>query len=64
MEHRKHITRLLIIIAVLIPSFIVVRSLLIPQSFGKYGHYRGDNVQEQMNLPLVYQGADFCEDCH
>jgi len=63
-EHRKHIVRLLIILAVLVPGFVVARSLLIPESFGKYGHYRGDNVEEQMNLPLVYQEAGFCEECH
>lgn len=64
LEHRKHIIRLLIIVVVMVVGFFLVRSLLIPESFGKYGHYRGDNIREQMNLPLVYQGADFCKDCH
>ena len=64
MSPRKHITRLLTIIAVLVVGFLVVRSLLIPESFGKYGHYRGDNIKEQMNLPLVHLGSSFCKDCH
>ena len=60
----KHITRLLIIILVLAVGFLVVRSLLIPKSFGNYGHYRGDNIKEQMNLPLVHLGSSSCKDCH
>ena len=64
MSNRRHLTRLLIIIALLIVVFLIVRSLLIPTSFGEYGHYRGDNVEEQMNIPLVYQGSDFCSECH
>ncbi|MBW1824527.1 MAG: cytochrome C, partial [Deltaproteobacteria bacterium] len=44
MSPGKHITRLLIIILVLVVGFLVVRSLLIPKSFGNYGHYRGDNI--------------------
>lgn len=63
-SYRRHITRLLIIIALLIVGFLVVRSLLIPASFGEYGHYRGNNLEEQMNIPLVHQSSDFCSECH
>lgn len=49
---------------IIVAGFFLVRSLLIPKSFGKYGYYRGDNVKEQMDLPLVYLGSAFCKDCH
>ena len=64
LEHRKHITRLVVVVVIIVAGFLLVRSLLIPKSFGKYGHYRGENVQEQMDLPLVHQGSAFCKDCH
>ena len=64
MEHREHIIRLLIVIVFVVVILFLVRWFLIPQSFGRYGHYRGDNVKEQMDLPLVYLESAFCKDCH
>jgi len=52
------------IIAAVVVVFSLMRLFLIPESFGKYGHYRGDNREEQMNLPIVHQGSDYCKDCH
>jgi len=63
-EHREHIIRLLIVIGVVVVFLFLIRWLLIPQSFGRYGHYRGDNVGEQMDLPLVHMESFFCKDCH
>lgn len=57
-------TRLCIVIVVIVAGFFLVRSVLIPESFGTYGHYRGDNIHEQMDLPLVYLSSGFCKDCH
>ena len=62
--HKKHITRLLVVVVVILVGFFVMRSFLIPASFGKYGHYRGDNVKEQVNVPLVHMESAFCKDCH
>ena len=64
MSYRRHITRLLTIIGVVVVGFIVVRSLLIPDSFGEYGHFRGANLKEQMAISPLYQGADQCKECH
>ena len=63
-EYKRHITRLVVVVVVIIVGFFLARSFLIPKSFGKYGHYRGDNLKEQMSLPLVYLGSGFCKDCH
>jgi hypothetical protein len=53
-----------VIILALVAGFALVRSFLIPESFGTYGHYRGDNLAEQMNMPLVHLESAFCRDCH
>jgi len=39
--------------------------LFIPQSFGQYGHYRGDNVGEWIRLPATFSdGPAQCAACH
>ncbi|HLW55569.1 MAG TPA: multiheme c-type cytochrome [Candidatus Angelobacter sp.] len=44
--------------------FIIVRGFLVPRSFGQYGHYRGDAIQEVASKPIVYAGHQVCEGCH
>ena len=63
-RRRKHIERLLIVIISVVAVLFFIRALLIPQSFGRYGYYRGDSLKEQADLPLVYLESAFCEDCH
>lgn len=64
MSYRSHTIRLVMIIVVLVVVFMLVRSFMIPASFGTYGHYRGDNLEEQMNMPLVHLESAFCRECH
>ena len=64
MSYRSHTIRLVMIIVALVVVFALVRSFLIPESFGTYGHYRGDNLAEQMKMPLVHLESAFCRDCH
>lgn len=44
--------------------FVVVRSLLVPRSFGRYGHYRADAITEVAARPVEYAGHQVCESCH
>lgn len=44
--------------------FLVVRSFLVPRSFGRYGHYRADAIAETAALPISYAGHQVCEGCH
>lgn len=55
----------------LIPNFIVfiglfllIRHLLIPDSFGQFGHYRGDVLLEIESIPAVYADKEDCHACH
>lgn len=45
-------------------TFLIVRGLLIPRSFGEYGFYRADNVKEQMDKPIHFGSKDVCSACH
>ncbi len=45
-------------------AFLIVRSLLIPHSFGTFDHYRGDNVAEQREKPVNFGERTSCAECH
>ena len=52
-------------IAVLVlVGFFSMRAMFVPQSFGKYGHYRADSVEDIKKLPIQYGGAKICAECH
>jgi hypothetical protein len=44
--------------------FVAVRAAVIPKSFGQYGPYRGDALNEISSQPIAYAGHDACEACH
>ena len=44
--------------------FLVVRSVLVPKSFGEYGPYRGAALGEIVARPIAYAGHETCETCH
>ncbi|MBA4410990.1 MAG: hypothetical protein Q8S54_10880 [Bacteroidota bacterium] len=55
---------LLPLLAVFICIFLVARHFLIPESFGKYGHYRANSIDETAALPINYVGKKACAECH
>ncbi len=55
---------LLPLLVVFILIFLVARHFLIPESFGKYGHYRANSMDEIAALPIHYVGKAVCVDCH
>ncbi|MDD5210048.1 MAG: cytochrome c3 family protein [Elusimicrobiales bacterium] len=64
MKDVQHLIRVVIIFAVALVGFLSVRSLLVPKSFGKLGHYRADSVDEFAAQPRHYAGAEACKKCH
>lgn len=55
---------LLPLLFLFIMIFLITRHFLIPESFGKYGYYRADSMEEIAALPIVYVGKSVCVDCH
>ena len=55
---------LAVIVVLLVAGLIVVRVILVPKSFGKYGHYRADAVEEIASHRVVYAGFQACAECH
>ena len=64
-SHTKHYFRAIFLLIAGVLLFFTVRAFLIPPSFGRYGFYRGDNVEEQMNHKVKFANADACATvCH
>jgi hypothetical protein len=55
---------LLPFLAVFICIFLVARHFLVPESFGKYGHYRANSLEDNAAFPVHYAGKSVCIDCH
>jgi hypothetical protein len=45
-------------------TFLGVRGLFVPKSFGQYGHYRGNAIAEIAARPIHFAGHQACETCH
>lgn len=64
MKDIRHLIRAGILALLVIIIFTIVRSIALPPSWGKYGHYRASAIDEEMAKPLVYQGHPTCKICH
>jgi cytochrome c7-like protein len=63
-KEANHLFRLAAVFAAGILIFLLVRGLLVPRSFGQYGHFRGDALAEIKTQPPHYAGHAACEACH
>ena len=59
-----HLFRLAVVFVVVFLLFLGIRSLVIPRSFGQYGHYRGNAIPEIAGRPINFAGHQACETCH
>ncbi len=59
-----HLFRLAAVFVCGILAFLGIRAVLVPKSFGQYGHYRGDALAEVAARPVSFAGHPACEDCH
>ena len=55
---------LLFLFTIFIVAFIIVRRLLIPDTFGDIGHYRADALIDVANSEIVFASKEDCIDCH
>jgi hypothetical protein len=58
------LTRLALAFTVFIALFLFARSVLIPDTFGQYGHYRGASLGDNAGRELHYAGQQACFECH
>lgn len=58
------ISRLVILFAIIIALFLLLRFFLKPESFGELGHYRAKAITENLNQTPNYIGTEKCIVCH
>jgi Cytochrome c7 and related cytochrome c len=60
----EHLVRLAVVFAIGMIAFVILRSAVVPRSFGQYGHYRGAAIAEIASRPIRLAGHATCESCH
>ena len=64
MKDIEHLLRVAGVFVLVITGFLVARHFLVPETFGKYGHYRAAAAEEMKSLPLRHAGEAACLPCH
>jgi len=59
-----HLLRPALVLVAGMAVFLVVRAAVVPQGFGKYGHYRPGALELVRQRPIGYAGQDTCVMCH
>jgi hypothetical protein len=59
-----HLVRLGLAALFVLLVFLAVRHTLVPESFGRYGHYRAASLDEIAARPPVFAGHQTCATCH
>ena len=64
MRDAGHLVRLVAVLVVGLALFFVVRGMVVPAGFGKYGHYRPGALDDNRARLVAYAGQSDCEACH
>jgi hypothetical protein len=59
-----HLVRMAALLFAGLVVFLLIRHVIVPKSFGQYGHYRGAALAEIMARPVSFAGKETCELCH
>jgi hypothetical protein len=60
----QHLLRLAALFVIGVALFAGLRWWLVPPSYGRYGPYRADALQQIRSRPISYAGQAACIDCH
>ncbi len=59
-----HVVLVLLILIAVGVAGVMIRPMVIPESMGEFGHYRGTAVEDEMNRPLRNGTNASCLVCH
>ena len=64
MKEATHLVRVALLFIGVMALFLVVRHVVVPKTFGQYGHFRGAALAEIRTRPISFAGRSTCEMCH
>jgi len=59
-----HLIRLVVLLAIGVSAFLLIRAAVVPAGFGQYGHFRAGALEEVRAKAIVFAGRNACESCH
>jgi len=59
-----HLIRPALVLVAGLGAFLVLRAVVVPKDFGRYGHYRAGALAMVSARPISYAGHSQCEMCH
>ena len=62
--YNSHVKRIVLGLVVFAVIGLLGKMLLTPKSFGTYGHYRADTIEEEANLEIRHGTNASCFACH
>lgn len=63
-KSKQFLIRLILIFVGIVLLVIVARDFMIPDSWGEYGYYRGDYINEEASREIKYGTNLSCMECH
>jgi DNA-directed RNA polymerase subunit RPC12/RpoP len=60
----SHLLSVAALFAAGIAAFFVLRGILVPSDFGRFGHYRAGALADNAKRPVHFGGKTACLDCH
>lgn len=64
MKEAAHLIRVAALFVAAMAVFLVARRIVVPATFGEYGHFRGAALAELRTRPISFAGRSTCEMCH
>lgn len=64
LKESEHLIRMALVLAGGAIAFLLIRHLIVPPSFGQFGHYRGAALDDVRARKISFAGKETCEMCH
>lgn len=58
------LTRVLLVFVGIIALVVIGKQFMTPESWGEYGYYRGDYINEEASRAMIHGTNDSCKSCH
>lgn len=64
LRNTEHLLRVVLLLALGVIAFVLIRRAVVPPEFGKYGHFRPAALDDLRARPVKFAGHQTCETCH